>query len=73
MTKTLLMTMRILQITFKGKDFIIPCDTTHSDLGVVLMLGKNFIDYASRKFKVHEKNYSKHDFELIAVVFSINV
>ena len=31
------------------------------------------IDYASRQFKVHEKNYTIHDLELAAVVFSLKI
>ena len=29
--------------------------------------------YASRKLKVHEKNYQTHDLELAAVVFSLKI
>ena len=28
------------------------------------------IDYASRQFKVHEKNYTTHDLELVVVVLA---
>ena len=31
------------------------------------------ISYASRKLKVHEKNYPTHDLELAAVVFALKI
>nr|GEZ53356.1 putative reverse transcriptase domain-containing protein [Tanacetum cinerariifolium] len=40
-------------------------------LGVVLMQKEKVIAYASRQLKVHEKNYTTHDLELGALVFSL--
>ncbi|WMV14264.1 hypothetical protein MTR67_007649 [Solanum verrucosum] len=34
---------------------------------------KNVIIYASRQFKVHERNYPIHDLELAAVVFALKI
>ncbi|GJZ68550.1 putative reverse transcriptase domain-containing protein [Tanacetum coccineum] len=42
-------------------------------LGVVLMQNEKVIAYASRQLKIHEKNYTTHDFELRAVVFALNI
>nr|GFC33882.1 putative reverse transcriptase domain-containing protein [Tanacetum cinerariifolium] len=42
-------------------------------LVVVLMQNEKVIAYASRKLKVHEKNYTTHDFELGAVVFALKM
>ncbi|WMV24813.1 hypothetical protein MTR67_018198 [Solanum verrucosum] len=42
-------------------------------LGCVLMQHWKVIAYASRKFKVHEKNYPTHDLELAAVVFALKI
>ena len=37
------------------------------------MQRKKVIAYASRQLKVHEKNYTKHDLELDAVVFALKI
>nr|GEX34521.1 putative reverse transcriptase domain-containing protein [Tanacetum cinerariifolium] len=42
-------------------------------LGVVLMQNKKVIAYASRQLKIYEKNYTTHDLELGAVVFSLKM
>ncbi|KAI3824993.1 hypothetical protein L1987_06468 [Smallanthus sonchifolius] len=39
----------------------------------VLMQRDKVIDYASRQFKVHEKNYTTHDLELGAIVFALKI
>nr|GFA60880.1 hypothetical protein [Tanacetum cinerariifolium] len=42
-------------------------------LGCVLMQRGKVITYASRQLKIHEKNYTTHDLELSAVVFSLKI
>ncbi|GKB29273.1 putative reverse transcriptase domain-containing protein [Tanacetum coccineum] len=42
-------------------------------LGAVLMQREKVIAYASRQLKIHEKNYTTHDLELGAVVFSLKL
>nr|GFB81871.1 putative reverse transcriptase domain-containing protein [Tanacetum cinerariifolium] len=42
-----------------------------SRLGSVLMQREKVILYASRQLKIHEKNYTTHDLELRAVVFTL--
>ena len=69
--KTLLTTSPILSFLVKGKNFIVYWDSSYSSLGAVLMQEKNVIAYSSRQLKVHERNYSTHDLELAAVVFSL--
>nr|GEV19677.1 hypothetical protein [Tanacetum cinerariifolium] len=49
------------------KGFIIP------RLGDVIMQNEKVIAYASRKLKIHEKNYTTHDLELRAVVFALKI
>ncbi|GKF49061.1 putative reverse transcriptase domain-containing protein, partial [Tanacetum coccineum] len=41
--------------------------------GAVLKQKENVIAYASRQLKIHEKNYTTHDLELGAVVFSLKL
>ncbi|GKF00858.1 putative reverse transcriptase domain-containing protein, partial [Tanacetum coccineum] len=42
-------------------------------LGAVLMQREKVIAYASRQLKIHENNYTTHDLELGAVVFSLKM
>ncbi|GJT36065.1 putative reverse transcriptase domain-containing protein [Tanacetum coccineum] len=56
-----------------SEDFIVYCDASIKGLGVVLMQREKVIAYASRQLKIHEKNYTTHDLELGAVVFSMKL
>nr|GEY10428.1 reverse transcriptase domain-containing protein [Tanacetum cinerariifolium] len=60
----------ILALPKGSKNFIVCCDASHKGLGGVLMQNEKVIAYASRKLKIHEKNYTTHDLELGAVVFA---
>ncbi|KAI3686970.1 hypothetical protein L1987_80660 [Smallanthus sonchifolius] len=66
-------------LTHKGKtyewndDLVIYCDASNQGLGCVLMQRGKVIAYASRQLKIHEKNYTTHDFELGAVVFALKI
>ncbi|GJX46460.1 putative reverse transcriptase domain-containing protein [Tanacetum coccineum] len=63
----------ILALPKGSKNFIVYCDASHKGLGAVLMQNENVIAYASRKLKIHEKNYTTHDLELGAVVFALKM
>jgi len=39
----------------------------------VLMQDRKVVAYASRRFKVHEKNYPTHNLELAAMVFTFKI
>jgi len=52
-----------------NKSFEVYCDASYQGLGCVLMQKKKVVAYASRKLKVHEKNYPTHDLDLAVVVF----
>ncbi|GJV19477.1 putative reverse transcriptase domain-containing protein [Tanacetum coccineum] len=52
-------------------DFVVYCDASNQGLGCVLMQRGKVIAYASRQLKIHEKNYTTHDLELEAVVFTL--
>ncbi|GKB08763.1 putative reverse transcriptase domain-containing protein, partial [Tanacetum coccineum] len=63
----------ILALPKGSKDFIVYCDASIKGLGAVLMQREKVIAYASRQLKIHEKNYTTHDLELGAVVFSLKL
>nr|GFB27543.1 putative reverse transcriptase domain-containing protein [Tanacetum cinerariifolium] len=48
-------------------------DASNKGLGAVLMQREKVISYASRQLKIHEKNYTTHDLELGAVVFTLKI
>ena len=53
------------------KGFVLYYDEYHVGLGCELMQHGKVIAYASRKLKVHERNYPTHDLELVVVVFAL--
>ncbi|GJR84255.1 hypothetical protein Tco_0155040 [Tanacetum coccineum] len=55
------------------EDFVVYCNASGLGLGCVLMQRGKVIAYASRQLKIHEKNYTTHDLELGAVVFSLKI
>ncbi|GJV91285.1 putative reverse transcriptase domain-containing protein [Tanacetum coccineum] len=56
----------ILALPEGSKDFIAYCDASKKGLGAVLMQREKVTAYASRQLKIHEKNYTTHDWELRA-------
>ena len=71
--KTRLTTAPVLTLP-KGSDgYVIYCNASRVGLGCVLMQRDKVISYASRKLKVHEKNYPTHDLELAAMVFALKI
>ncbi|GJV28572.1 putative nucleotidyltransferase, ribonuclease H [Tanacetum coccineum] len=63
----------ILALPEGSEDFVVYCDASIKGLGAVLMQRMKVIAYASRKLKIHEKNYTTHDLELGAVVFALKI
>ncbi|GJX54992.1 putative reverse transcriptase domain-containing protein, partial [Tanacetum coccineum] len=63
----------ILALPEGSEDFIVYCDASIKGLGAVLIQREKVIAYASRQLKIHEKNYTTHDLELRAVVFSLKL
>nr|GEV62003.1 hypothetical protein [Tanacetum cinerariifolium] len=63
----------ILAIPEESENFMVYCDASHKRLGAILMQKEKIIAYASRQLKVHEKNYTTHDLELGAVVFTLKM
>ena len=71
--KTRLTTALVLTLSEGSDSYVIYCDASRVGLGCVLMQRDKVISYASRKLKVHEKNYPTHDLELTAVVFALKI
>ncbi|GJV94581.1 putative reverse transcriptase domain-containing protein [Tanacetum coccineum] len=63
----------ILALPERSEDFIVYCDASIKGLGTVLMQREKVITYALRQLKIPEKNYTTHDLELGAVVFSLKL
>ncbi|GJX51393.1 putative reverse transcriptase domain-containing protein [Tanacetum coccineum] len=63
----------VLALPDGPEDFVVYCDASGLRLGCVLMQRGRVIAYASRQLKIHEKNYSTHDLELGAVVFTLKI
>ncbi|GJR46029.1 putative reverse transcriptase domain-containing protein [Tanacetum coccineum] len=55
----------ILALPKGREDFIVYCDASIKGLGAMLMQREKVIAYASRQLKIHEKNYTTHDLELV--------
>nr|GEW32554.1 putative reverse transcriptase domain-containing protein [Tanacetum cinerariifolium] len=64
MLKEKLCNAPILDLHEGDGNFIVYCDASHKGLGTVLMQNEKAINYASRKLKIHEKNYTTSDLEL---------
>nr|GEV01929.1 putative reverse transcriptase domain-containing protein [Tanacetum cinerariifolium] len=63
----------ILAIPEGSDDFVVYCDASYKGLGPVLMQREKVIAYASRQLKIHEKNYTTHDLELVSLVFTVKI
>ncbi|GJX21846.1 putative reverse transcriptase domain-containing protein [Tanacetum coccineum] len=63
----------ILALPEGNDDFVVYCDASLQGLGAVLMQKEKVIAYASRQLKPHEENYTTHDLELGAVVFTLKI
>ncbi|GJV19954.1 putative reverse transcriptase domain-containing protein [Tanacetum coccineum] len=63
----------ILALPEGNDNFIVYSDASHQGLGAVLMQKEKVIAYASRQLKPNEENYTTHDLELGAVVFTLKI
>ncbi|GJX01310.1 putative reverse transcriptase domain-containing protein [Tanacetum coccineum] len=63
----------ILALPKGNDDFVVYCDASHQGLAVVLMQREKVIAYASQQLKPNEENYTTHDLELGAVVFTLKI
>ncbi|GKC30686.1 putative reverse transcriptase domain-containing protein [Tanacetum coccineum] len=67
------LTQKKFKFDWGTENFIIYYDASHKGLGDVLMQNEKVIAYVSRQLKIHEKNYTTHDLELGAMVFSLKI
>ncbi|GKB56458.1 putative reverse transcriptase domain-containing protein, partial [Tanacetum coccineum] len=63
----------ILALPEGSENFVVYCNASHKGLGAILMQKEKFIAYESRQLMVYEKNYTTHDLELGAVVFTLKM
>nr|GEV55223.1 hypothetical protein [Tanacetum cinerariifolium] len=63
----------VLALPGGPEDFVVYCDASSLGLRYVLMQSGKVITYASRRLKIHEKNYTTYDLELGAVVFNFKI
>nr|GEZ72744.1 retrotransposon protein, putative, Ty3-gypsy subclass [Tanacetum cinerariifolium] len=63
----------ILSLPEGSEDFVVYCDASLKGFGAVLMQREKVIAYASRQLRNNEENYTTHDLELGAVVFSLRM
>ncbi|GJS26017.1 putative reverse transcriptase domain-containing protein [Tanacetum coccineum] len=63
----------VLALPDGPEDFMVYSDTSEIGLGCVLMQRGKVIAYASRQLKIHKENYTTHDLELGAVVFTLKI
>ncbi|GJW22825.1 putative reverse transcriptase domain-containing protein [Tanacetum coccineum] len=63
--KQKLCSVPILTLPEGSEDFIVYCDALIKGLGAVLMKRKKVISYASRQLKIHKKNYTTHDLNVV--------
>ncbi|GJT19820.1 putative reverse transcriptase domain-containing protein [Tanacetum coccineum] len=71
--KDMLCDAPILALPEGTDDFVVYCDASNQGFGCILMKRNKVIAYTSRQLKIHEKNYTTHDLELGAVVFSLKM
>nr|GEU42308.1 hypothetical protein [Tanacetum cinerariifolium] len=63
----------ILALLEGSENFVVYCDASGKGLGAILMQREKVIADASHELKIHEKNYTTHDLELGAVMFSLKM
>ena len=71
--KSRLISAPILAMPSGTKGYVIYSDASKLGLGCVLMQHERVIAYAFLQLRTHEKNYSTHDLELAAVIFTVKI
>nr|GEW93346.1 putative reverse transcriptase domain-containing protein [Tanacetum cinerariifolium] len=73
MLKWKLCSALILSLPKGSEDFVVYCDASLKGFGAMLMQREKVIAYASRQLRKNEENYTTHDLELGAVVFTLRL
>ena len=63
----------ILKVPNMDKEFLVCTDASKEGLGGILMQDGRVIAYISRKLRKHEENYTRHDLDLLAIVYALRV
>ncbi|GJX19402.1 putative reverse transcriptase domain-containing protein [Tanacetum coccineum] len=63
----------ILALPAGSENFAVYCDASHKGLGAVLTQKEKVIAYASHQLKIHKKNYTTHDLEIDATMFTLKM
>ena len=63
----------ILIVLERRAMYTVYCDALKDELGCVWMQSGRVVAYGSRQLKNHERNYPKHNMELEAIVFALNI
>jgi hypothetical protein len=63
----------ILKIAYPYEDFVICTNACKDGIGGFLSQNYHVVCYESIKLKEHEKNYAKHDLELIPIVHALKI
>jgi hypothetical protein len=71
MLKELLTSAPMLKIVDPNESFVVCINTCKEGLGGVLMQNGHVIGYESRNIKEHERNYTTHDLELVAIIHAL--
>jgi hypothetical protein len=69
--KQLLTSAPILTIADPNEDFIVCTNACKEGLGGILSQNGFVVCYESRKLKEHERHYSTHDLDLVAIVHAL--
>ena len=64
---------QVLTLLEGTEGFVVYCDFSQIGMGYFIMKHGKIIEYAFIKFKVHEKNYSTHDLELMTIVYYVKI
>ena len=71
--KECLTTAPMLTLPSRNDGYMVYCDVSQVGLGCMLLQNGWVIAYASRKLKKHKENYPMHDFEMVAMVFTLKI